>query len=364
MLPLSYNPIEANKLNEVLQRYEGKFHPQLITDFEKELALKTGAKQVVALNSGTAAIHMALRVLGIGEGDVVIAPTFTYVATVNPILYQGATPVFVDSEKESWNMDPELLELALQEETKKGKRIKAILAMHTYGMPTQMDRILKVAAAYHIPVIEDAAEAVGSFYQGKAAGTLGRVGIYSFNTNKVFTTFGGGALLTDDAVLAEKVRFMAAQSREHLPYYEHREIGFNYLMGALPAAYGLAQLPELNKNIILRRSIFETYASQLKQAEFQPEMKGSYSNRWLPAALFKDERTKHAVAKQLDANGLETRPLWRPMHLQPLFKRYPFYENGLSESFFERGLCLPTGVTLTASQQEELIELMIKSFGF
>jgi len=357
-LPLSYNPIDSNTLNEVLQRYEGVLHQQLITDFERGLALKTGARYAVALNSGTAAIHMALHVLGIGAGDVVVAPSFTYVATINPILYQGASPVFVDCEKETWNMDPELLELALSEETKKGSRIKAILVMHNYGMPAQMDRILQIAANYSLPVIEDAAEAVGASYQGRKAGTLGKLGILSFNTNKVFTTYGGGALLTSDPELAKRVRFMASQARENLPYYEHKEVGYNYLMGALNAAYGLSQLPHLEVDVTARRAIFDRYQASLPQLQFQQEPQGCYANRWLPAVLFGKESTRHALARQLAEKGFETRPLWRPMHLQPILKNYPFYGKDLSEQLFARGLCLPAGTTFTTDQQEQVIKLI------
>ena len=358
LLPLSYNPIDTRRLNVILERYQGKQHHHLVADFEQGLVSATQSSYAVALNSGSAAIHMALRALGIGVGDVVIAPSFTYVATINPILYQGATPVFVDCEKETWNMDPDLLELALKKETEKGSPVKAILVMHNYGMPAQMNRLLQVAATYQLPVIEDAAEAVGSRYNGKQPGTFGKLGILSFNTNKVFTTYGGGALLTSDESLARRVRFMASQARENLPYYEHHEVGYNYLMGALNAAYGLCQLPYLDQEIVARRNIFERYQAALAYLPFQQEPQGHYSNRWLPAVLFDDEKTRHALAAKLADHGYETRPLWRPMHLQPVFKDYPYYGEQLSKQLFERGLCLPAGTTFSEAQQQEVIRLI------
>ncbi len=356
--PISYNAIDINKLKMVLDRYEGRFHHQLITDFENELALRTGAGYVVALNSGTSAIHMALRVLGIGVGDVVIAPTFTYVATINPILYQGASPVFVDCETGTWNMDPDLLEIALKTEIEKGKRVKAILIVHTYGMPADMDRITKIAADYDVPVIEDAAEALGSIYKGKAAGTLGKIGVYSFNNNKVFTTYGGGALITQDEEIARKVRFMATQSRENLPYYEHKELGYNYLMGALNAAYGLCQLPDLEEKIALRRELFTTYSGCIINTQFQQQPEASYSNRWLSAIIFKDSEQKNLISRGLTYKGFETRPLWNPMHRQPLFGLFTYYGDTVSVALFEKGLCLPTGNYLSSTETKEIIDFV------
>ncbi|MDZ7648823.1 MAG: DegT/DnrJ/EryC1/StrS family aminotransferase [Cytophagales bacterium] len=244
-IPLSYNPIDVEALTKVLRTYEGVHHNQIITDFENELAKVTGSPHVVAVNSGTAAIHLSLLSLGIGKGDVVLAPTFTYVATINPILYVGATPVLVDCEQDSWNMDPALLELAINAQKKKGTLPEAIIIVHTYGMPAQMQEIMKIADREGIDLIEDAAESLGASYQTRLTGTFARIGIYSFNNNKAITTYGGGALITKDPQLAEKARFFASQAREDRPYYEHRSIGFNYLMSSLNAAMGLSQLPHL-----------------------------------------------------------------------------------------------------------------------
>src|SRR5688572_5290394 len=255
-IPLSYNPIAIPELTAVLTRYKDVHHTMMVTDFEQMLGTITGSSHVVALSSGTSAIHLALKILGVGPGDTVIAPTFTYVATVSPAVHLGATTIFIDSERETWNMDPELLDKALADLHVQGIEPKVILVAHTYGMPSNMDAILLLANQYHIPVLEDAAESLGSAYQEKSAGTIGRLGIYSFNNNKVVTTYGGGAIVTNEAALAQKARFLAAQARENLPYYEHREAGFNYAMNPLSAAYGLSQLPKLEQNIEKRREVF------------------------------------------------------------------------------------------------------------
>lgn len=340
-LPISYNPIRGDLLHNVLRRYEGKLHQQIVTDFERELARTCGVEFTVALNSGTSAIHLALLALGVGPGDVVLVPTFTYVATVNPLLYIGAQPVFIDSESETWNIDPLVLEEALIDLKKKNCRPKAIFVVHTYGMPAKMEEILSVASKYEIPVLEDAAEALGSTVYGKMAGTLGSIGIYSFNNNKIITTYGGGAILTKDATTANRVRFLASQARENLPYYEHREVGFNYLMGALNAAYGLGQLPHLQGLVEERRIVFENFRKQLTNNSYQKEQNGMASNRWLPSFLFDAEEERQKWIQLMDQKALETRPLWRPMHTQPVFKESKVFTNGTAEKLFATGLCLP-----------------------
>ncbi len=340
-LPISYNPIQSDSLNAVLSRYDEQPHQQIITDFEYELAKVCGVEFAVALNSGTSAIHLALLALGVGPGDVVIVPTFTYVATVNPVLYVGARPVFVDSESDTWNLDPVVLEEALIDLCKKNCKPKAIFAVHTYGMPAKMDEILKVAGRYEIPVLEDAAEALGSTLHGRMAGTLGLIGIYSFNNNKIITTYGGGAILTNDTKTASRIRFLASQARENLPYYEHREMGFNYLIGALNAAYGLSQLPHLERLVGERRIIFENFRKQLTHAGYQREQNGMVSNRWLPSFLFDDEEEREEWIQQMDQNAMETRPLWRPMHIQPVFKMMPYYGGEIAQQLFKNGICFP-----------------------
>lgn len=343
-IPLSYNPIDIPKLTEVLSQYEGLHHNKMIVDFEDGLKKTIGAEHVVALNSGTAAIHLALKILGIGPGDKVIVPTFTYVATINPVRYVGAEPVFIDSESETWNMDPSLVEKALLDLKRENKMPKAIIVVHTYGMPSKMDEILKLAENYDIPVVEDAAESIGSTYKGKHVSSLGSIGIYSFNNNKILTTYGGGAIVTKKAEWAAKARFLASQARENLSYYEHRHVGHNYAMSPLSAAAGLSQLPYLGERIEKRRAVFAQYEKELEGLglQFQPESVLNRSNRWFSTLLFKDEATKRHVTSVLDGEGIETRPLWRPMHLQPLFKNSTSFLQGVSEDYFWRGLCLPS----------------------
>jgi len=353
-IPLSYTPIDVEGLAAVLRTYEGKRHTQIVADFEKELERKSGAASVVALNSGTSALHMALLALKIGKGDVVIAPTFTYVATINPILYVGATPVFVDSESLTWNMDPDLLEETLNDLNKKSIRPKAIMVVHTYGMPAQMSRIIEIANRFEIPVIEDAAEAIGSTYQGKQAGTLGAIGVYSFNNNKIFTTYGGGAVLTNNENTALHIHHLASHARENVPYYEHHEKGYNYLMSPLNAAQGLSQLPYLQERIGRRREIFNFYRQNLSDASFQNEPDDHYSNRWLSCCIT-DHRKPGDLLQYLATKEIETRRLWKPMHLQPVFKDATVYGGATSESLFERGLCLPSGSSITSEQLELIV---------
>lgn len=334
----------------------------MVEDFEKAISEITGV-HAVALNSGTAAIHLAMKILGVEKDDVILAPTFTYIATINPALYLGAKPVFIDSVPGTWNMNPELLEKAIQESEQQGVKPKAIILVHTYGMPADLTEICQLAEKYGIPLIEDAAESFGSVYRGRQAGTFGKIGIFSFNNNKTFTTYGGGVLLTSESELARKARFLAAQARESLPYYEHHESGFNYLMGPLNAAYGLSQLPDFQQHVDRRRSIFDKYRADLsgENIEFQLEKPEMRSNRWFSTVLFKSMAIRQEVAKSLAAEGVETRPLWRPMHGQPLFKSAKNYTTGVSDDLFARGLCLPSGNNLTAEEQQRVIEIMDRS---
>lgn len=361
-IPLSYNPMDIPALTSVLAKYQDVDHNQLIHDFEQSIAALTG-RQAVALNSGTSAIHLAMKLLGVGPGDTILAPTFTYIATVNPARYLGANPVFIDSVPDTWNMDPELLRKALQETDRQGNRPKAIVVVHTYGMPSAMDEILRQAEAHNIPVIEDAAESFGSLYKGRLTGTFGRIGVYSFNNNKTFTTYGGGMLLTADPVLAQKARFLAAQAREDLPYYAYRESGFNYRMGPLQAAYGLSQLPAVEETLTRRRTVWETYRTALagRGIEFQAEAPGVHSNRWFSTILLKDQATRLAVTGALAVEGIETRPLWKPLHTQPLFSGAQAYLSGVSGTLFERGLCLPSGTNLSAAEQDKVIAAITRA---
>ncbi|MFZ2904642.1 MAG: aminotransferase class I/II-fold pyridoxal phosphate-dependent enzyme [Cyclobacteriaceae bacterium] len=365
-IPLSYNPIDISKLSEVLTRYDGVHHNQIVADFERTLSETTGAPHVVALNSGTSAIHLALKVLGVEAGDYVIVPTFTYVATINPVRYLGAIPVFIDSEPETWNMNPHLLEQAIQDLKREGKPLKAIILVHTYGMPCKLDDILQLADYHKIPVVEDAAESLGSTYRGQQVGTFGDIGIYSFNNNKIVTTYGGGALVAKRPDWIQKARFYASQAREQLPYYEHKEVGYNLAMSPLCAASGITQLPELGRRIKDRREIFEYYSTSLSgyEVQFQSENEDNRSNRWLSAVLFKDLATKDRVTSVLASEGIETRPLWRPMHDQPVFLTYKKYANDLSMDYFNRGLCLPSGGDLQAEALQKVVELLKQKLGY
>lgn len=368
-IPLSYNPIDIPALTGVLSAYRDVHHNCMIRDLEKAFTERTGC-EAVAVNSGTSAIHLAMRILGIGRDDVVLAPSFTYIATINPALYLGAKPLFIDSAPGTWNMDPDLLLKSIQESDNQGIRPKSIVIAHTYGMPSDMDEIYRIAEKYDIPIIEDAAESLGSTYKGRPAGTLGRIGIYSFNNNKAFTTYGGGMLLTSDKELAQKARFLASQAREPQPYYEFRESGYNYLMGPLNAAYGLSQLKTLDLNVQKRRTIWENYRDEFRalQVEFQLEKPEMSSNRWFSTVLFQNQSTRLAVGEALTEKGIETRPLWKPLHSQPLFESIQSHQiqlhqkekgsGSIAENLFERGLCLPSGNGLSALDQQAVVKVV------
>ncbi len=335
--------------------------------FEKELCSATGAKNVAALSSGTAAIHLSLIMLGVGPGDYVIGTSFTFSATVNPIAYLGATPVLVDSEADTWNMDPELLEEAIQVVNRKSQiaNIKAIVVAHLYGMPAKMKEIMAVADKYGIPVVEDAAEALGSEYMGRRVGCNSKFGILSFNGNKIITTSGGGALISDDAALIEKARFLATQARDPAPHYQHSEIGYNYRMSNVVAGVGRGQLEVLDLRVKQHREFNAWYRELLKdvpgvtfQSEPSPDF---YSNFWLTCividpAVAGTDREKLRLA--FEAANIESRPLWKPMHLQPVFAGCPAFVNGTSEKLFENGLCLPSGSNIDAEGRERIAEVL------
>ncbi|MBX2944077.1 MAG: aminotransferase class I/II-fold pyridoxal phosphate-dependent enzyme [Cyclobacteriaceae bacterium] len=338
-----------------------------IDGFEKDLQDYLNINNCVVLTSGTAAIHLALIILGVERGDEVICSSFTFAGTCNPIVYQGATPVFIDSEKDTWNMDPDLLEASIQDRIKKGKRPKAIIYVHLYGMPAQVDRIVEIAARYTIPLIEDAAEALGSTYKGKKLGAFGAFGILSFNGNKIITSSGGGALLTHDKKWADKARFLATQARAPFPHYEHNEIGYNYRLSNVSAAIGRGQLSVIDKRVEQRRMIFKKYAEELKDIaaiSFQPENKEGISNRWLTTIVIDPMLckgiTNESIRIALEQENIESRPLWKPMHKQPVFASVPCYGGAVSEALFNSGLCLPSGSSLSNSDQELIISLIHK----
>jgi dTDP-4-amino-4,6-dideoxygalactose transaminase len=322
-----------------------------LTAFENDLAKWSGLKHCAALSSGTAAIHLALIILGVQQGDDVICSTFTFSGSCNPIAYQNATPVFVDSETKTWNMDPDLLEEAIKDRIKKtGKKPKAVIVVDLYGMPAQLDRIAEVANRYEIPVIEDAAEALGSTLHGKPCGSFGSFGIYSFNGNKIITTSGGGALLSNDETWIKKSKFLATQARDEAPHYEHSTIGYNYRLSNVSAGIGRGQMNVLPKRVEQRRNNFAFYKKALDPSVFSlpAEPEGYFSNRWLTTILINKgiSQTPEQLRQKLEKKNIETRPLWKPMHLQPVFKHAPSYTNGVSEELFKQGLCLPSGSNL------------------
>lgn len=332
-----------------------------------KLKVENEGKQVVALSAGTAALHLGLILLGIGEGDEVICQSFTFSASANPIAYQGATPVFVDSEEDTWNMDPVLLEEAIKDRLEKTGRLpKAIIPVHLYGMPGKLDEILEVAGRYNIPVLEDSAEALGSEYKGRKCGTFGEYAALSFNGNKIITTSGGGALVCPSEERAKRALFYATQAREQAPHYQHEKIGYNYRMSNICAGIGRGQMFVLEEHVARRREIHDLYVKLLDGVKgvkvmCQPEGGDFNSNYWLTCITVDPEEagfTREDVRLALDGDNIESRPLWKPMHLQPVFKEAPFYGNGTSERLFEIGLCLPSGPMLTDQDIERVAKVI------
>lgn len=317
-----------------------------LDNFEEDLAEYLGVSHVAALSSGTAAIHLALILLGVGRADEVLCQSFTFSATANPIVYQGAVPVFIDSETSTWNMDPNLLQEAIENRLKIGKRPKACIVVHLYGMPAQIRRIKEICDAYEISLIEDAAEALGSSVEGQKLGIFGSFGVLSFNGNKIITTSGGGALISGDGEAIAKARFYSTQSRDAAPHYQHTEVGYNYRMSNIAAGIGRGQMEVLDEWVALRRRNFNFYRQELP-LDWQQELDGSFSNRWLSCALLDSYESREAIRLGLAAENIESRPLWKPMHLQPIFESCPRYVNGVSEDLFIRGLCFPSGSNLT-----------------
>ncbi|SMG49125.1 dTDP-4-amino-4,6-dideoxygalactose transaminase [Marivirga sericea] len=336
-----------------------------VNGFEQDIQDYNNIPYAAALSSGTAAIHLALILLGVKTDDVVMASSFTFSATVNPIVYQQAEPVLIDSEEETWNLDPELLEKAIKDYVARGKKPKAIIFVHLYGMPGKIKEVKAIAEKYDIPIIEDAAEALGATLEGKPLGTFGDFGVYSFNGNKIITTSGGGALVSQKKEWVDKARFLATQARDAAPYYQHSEIGYNYRMSNIAAGIGRGQMKVLDKWVENRRSNHDFYSRELSSIgfEFLREAEGAYSNRWLSCVLFNEKHTTQPeeLRQELEKYNIETRPLWKPMHLQPIFKNCKAYLSGVSEDLFEKGLCLPSSSSLTDVQKQLVVE-KIKDF--
>ena len=333
-----------------------------VNGIEEDICKYTGSEACAALSSGTAAIHLALILLGVEQDDEVICSSFTFSASANPIRYQKAIPVFVDSELETWNMCPILLEEAIKDRIENGKKPKAIVLVHLYGMPSKMDEIMAVATKYKIPLVEDAAEALGAFYKDKAMGSFGALGIFSFNGNKIITTSGGGALVSDNPEYCKKATFLATQARDEAPHYQHSQIGYNYRMSNILAGIGRGQMEVLDDRVKARRNVFENYVKALKDITFLKEPEGYYANRWLTTILVNSNAQREAIRLALQEENIEARPLWKPMHVQPVFKAYPKYLNGVSENLFDKGLCLPSGSNMTFEQQHRVIDTIKKVF--
>ena len=333
-----------------------------VNNFEKELAEYVGVGHAAALSSGTAAIHMGLHALGVQKGDIVFCQALTFSASANPIVYEEATPVFIDSEYETWNMDPKALEKAFEKYTP-----KAVIVVHLYGIPAKMDEIMKICQKHNVPILEDAAESLGATINGKQTGTFGKFGAFSFNGNKIITTSGGGMLVSDDEERIAKVRFWATQSREKFRYYEHKEIGYNYRLSNISAGIGRGQLKVLDERIAEKTNIHNTYKEgfkSIKEIQMQPYMQNSKSNFWLSAIILdKDSKvTPLQIIEALEKENIESRPIWKPMQLQPVFADCDFItlnESGsVSEDIFSRGVCLPSDTKITREEQAKVIEII------
>ncbi len=346
-----------------------------VNAFEKELASFVGTAHASALSAGTAAIHLALRILGVGEGDRVFVPTLTFSATANPVVYEKAVPVFIDSEEDTWNMDPKALEQAFE----KYPHPKAVIVVHLYGTAAKLDEIMEICKAHKVPLIEDAAESLGSTYKGKQTGTFGKIGIYSFNGNKIITTSGGGMLVSDEEEITRKATFLATQARDPAKHYQHSQIGFNYRMSNITAGIGRGQLLHLEEHKALKKAIYEQYQrafADIKEISLNPLNQNGDANCWLTAMLIDEASpvTPDRVMDALEAQNIESRPIWKPMHLQPVFAAYDFFtasgeekkeegKGSVSARIFDRGLCLPSDIKNTAQDMELIIRIVRKCFG-
>jgi dTDP-4-amino-4,6-dideoxygalactose transaminase len=373
---LSSPHIGTNELQYVNEAFATNWIAPLgphVNAFEQGLQVQTMSSNAAALSSGTSAIHLALILLGVKADDTVFCQSITFSASANPIAYQGAIPVFIDSEINTWNMDPVLLRTALEEANQNREMPKAIIPVHLYGMPAKMDEILSIANEYGVPVIEDAAEALGSNLDNKPCGSFGKFGVLSFNGNKIITTSGGGALLSENAEMIEKARFLATQARDSAPHYQHSHIGYNYRMSNVLAGIGRGQLEVLNDRVEARRNNFERYKKYFSKhnnagftIKFQEAPLGYYSNRWLTCILvdptLNNGLTREVIRLSLEEENIESRPLWKPMHQQPVFASSKSYLNGVSEKLFKNGLCLPSGSNLREDEFEKIFNCLDEIF--
>lgn len=369
---LSSPHMGGEELNFVNEAFDSNWIAPLgpnVNGFEEDLQNYTGVKQAAALSSGTAALHLALIMLDVRQSDEVICQSMTFSASANPIAYQGAVPIFIDSEDKTWNIDPNLLEDAIKDRIAKGKKPKAIIYVHLYGMPALINEIIEVANKYDIPLIEDAAEALGSRLKNVHVGGFSDIGILSFNGNKIITTSGGGALISNNEEYVKQARFLSTQARDNAPHYQHSHIGYNYRMSNIVAGIGRGQMKVLDKRVEQRRANYDFYVNELSFFEgisFLSEPEGHFSNRWLTTILVDPIKTngvtREDIRLALEKENIESRPLWKPMHLQPVFKDAPNYSNGTSEKLFENGLCLPSGSNLTDDDKERILKTIVRVF--
>jgi dTDP-4-amino-4,6-dideoxygalactose transaminase len=361
---------EQNYVNEAFEtNWVAPLGPN-VNGFESDLESYVGQNSFVgALSSGTAAIHLGLIILGVKAGDEVICQSMTFSASANPIMYQGATPVFIDSETDTWNLCPVALEEAIKDRIAKGKKPKAIIAVHLYGMPYKIEEVNAVAIKYDIPILEDSAEALGSHYKNRKCGTFGEIGVLSFNGNKIITTSGGGAIVTKSKEIKEKAVFLSTQARDNAPHYQHSEVGYNYRMSNICAGIGRGQMEVLDAHVALRRKMHDFYASYFSGIEgvtLLTEPNDDYfSNHWLSAIVIDPKKTNGKTREDLrlamEKENIETRPLWKPMHLQPVFETYPYYGTDVASQLFDDGLCLPSGSNLSESEIKR-IEVAFDTF--
>jgi pyridoxal phosphate-dependent aminotransferase EpsN len=371
---LSSPHLSGNEKKYVAEAFESNWIAPLgpnVDQFEKEIARYAGVNEAAAVSSGTAAIHLALSLLGVGKGDKVFCSSLTFIASANPILYQQAAPVFIDSEPDTWNMSPEALEAAFEEAANRGEFPKAVIIVNLYGQSAKMEELMSICNAYHVPVIEDAAESLGSFYKGKASGSLGKFGVYSFNGNKIITTSGGGMLISNDSEGIQKARFLATQARDPAAHYQHSVVGYNYRMSNILAGIGRGQLEVLDERVGARRRIFQQYIQELGDlpgVQFMPELPGTFSNRWLTTLTIDEQKAGVTIPQLIDslsAENIEARPVWKPLHLQPLFTGVKYYrhkgETDISANLFKSGICLPSGSNMLQDDQMRVIQCVKKS---
>nr|WP_054957517.1 aminotransferase class I/II-fold pyridoxal phosphate-dependent enzyme [Paenibacillus dakarensis] len=328
-----------------------------VNGFERELAAKVGSKAAAALSSGTAAIHLALKAAGVGEGDIVFCPTLTFSATANPIIYQNAIPVFIDSNYETWNMCPE----ALEEAFIKYPEVKAVLVVHLYGLSADMDKIMEICRKHNVAVIEDAAESLGTYYKGQHTGTIGDYGVFSFNGNKIITTSGGGMLVSKNEERINKARFWATQSRDQARHYQHSELGFNYRMSNVVAGIGRGQLKILDQRVEKKKYIHEFYKRELEGlegVELMPSNEWNEPNYWLSSMMLRGKVRPLDIIEALERENIESRPVWKPMHMQPFFERFDYIGNGVSNKLFENGICLPSDTKMTDLDLERVVKVI------